>query len=66
MKVQVLNFNSLTITEQFRTKMATLNLYFTNKKIPNKLTEKIRSYYKHLWSRQVPTVGSIDVTKGGY
>eukprot|EP01114_Cavostelium_apophysatum_P007490 TRINITY_DN1959_c0_g1_i2.p1 TRINITY_DN1959_c0_g1~~TRINITY_DN1959_c0_g1_i2.p1 ORF type:complete len:732 (+),score=190.57 TRINITY_DN1959_c0_g1_i2:112-2307(+) len=39
-------------TEEFRTRMANINLYMKNKRLPGTLTEKVRNYYNHLWSRQ--------------
>jgi CRP-like cAMP-binding protein len=45
-------------SEEFRNKMATINLYMKNKKVPEQLTMRVRNYYNHLWSRQ----GGLDDT----
>jgi len=39
-------------SEEFRKKMAHINLFMKNKDLPQELRDRIRKYYFHLWSRQ--------------
>jgi len=39
-------------SEEFRKKMAHINIFMKNKDLPPELRDRIRKYYFHLWSRQ--------------